>query len=291
MPKTTMKQGTTRWGAHPLPVGKQHWQTLISTLLLLVIATSLSSCQTIKRYQCNSEDWAEVGMRDGQAGRVPEIEFTKYEYDCSASGAIIDQSAYMTGHQQGLGEFCTYQRAETQASTGYKNAGLCTEQFGPDFDQGYLAGLEQLCTTSGGQALAKRGHQYRGTCPPANQEEFLASYITTLEVLLPQAVADVTIREIKTTTLQSNIRGMESDEYMFDSAIEVAILNSNGDLLKRLQSEQFEVSARLRRLKREQRQERDMMRKARKRSESIEEMLLQWKPELEKFSKKTADSQ
>lgn len=276
-----MKSSTLGGGPISVPVAHKSWQFFVGFLILLAMSVSLSGCQTIKRYQCHSEDWAEVGKRDGEAGKIAQEQFSNYQSRCTASGAFIEQSDYMAGYQLGLATFCTYHNATKQAYSGYENNGLCTADFGPAFDEGFAHGLETLCTTEGGQTIARRGFEYRGTCPAEAHQEFLTSYISTLEVLLPQAVADVTIEEQRTTSLQSTIDMLEFRSLRFDTRSSSSV--GNGDELteKRRRARKARVSSKLRDLEREKDRADDRVVKSRRRTARIQDMLLRWKPELD----------
>lgn len=249
--------------------------------LLLVLSFSLSSCQTITRIKCNSKDWTKVGQKDGAAGKRAENTFLTYYDECSASGAEIDKTTYMTGYQGGLGTFCTLKKGESQARDGHENQNLCMAKNGSAFDEGFTLGLAQLCDSAGGQNFGLSGGIYRGTCPSDTEQEFLTSYLNALGSALPQSIADVTILEVKSTSLQSDINSLESELSKYDNAIESAKKSNNKIWQEQLESDRSNISNRLFTLRMDQRRTEDDLADARKKSRNLQNMLLEWKMRLD----------
>ncbi len=261
--------------------GKSTWQTFTSIFILLLLAFSLSGCQTITKFKCNTKNWNKVGQKDGAAGKLAGRTFAQYDDECSASGADIDKSIYLAGYQEGLATFCTMENGIAQAEEGYENNNLCATSFGSAFDDGFTQGLEKLCDSSGGQRFGVSGGIYRGTCPTDTEQEFLTSYLNGINASLPQSIANVTILEANSNRLQSDIQNLELQMSQYDNAIESAEKSNNKAWEERLEDDRSEISRRLQMLRMDKsRADRDLS-KARVKKQSMQEMLLKWKSRLD----------
>lgn len=267
--------------SRPLAGGGSLYRISASVFAALVLLLSLSSCQTITKFKCNTKNWSNVGQKDGASGKVAEKTFRQYYDECSASGAEIDESTYMAGHQKGLTTFCTMENGVAQARDGYENQKLCTVQFGSAFDNGFTQGLVRLCVSSGGQEFGLTGGIYRGTCPSDTEQEFLISYLNAINATLPQSFAEVVILEGKSNTLQSDIGFLEIQISKYDSAIASANESNNNAWKKKLESDRSNISSRLSRMRMEQSRTDGDLSDARKRSQTLQNMLMKWKLRLD----------
>ena len=256
------------------------WYLPAQVCLLLVLAFSLSSCQTITRFSCNQKNWTNAGQKDGEAGKVAESTFQAQYDKCSAAGSEIDKVAYMNGYQSGLGSFCTLANGIEQASQGFENNNVCQAAMGPDFNNGFEQGLAILCNASGGQQFGISGGIYRGSCPADTEQEFLTSYLNAIDIALPRSVEDIEILEDKKDSLESQIDLLETLVSIQDKEMkseDAAGSKVYKDLVREQRNEyKSDLSAR----RRENRQTEKDLDEAEEMRETMEEMLLQWQSKL-----------
>ncbi|MFK7858025.1 MAG: DUF2799 domain-containing protein [Granulosicoccus sp.] len=252
-----------------------------SAYFLLLLSLVLTSCQTITRIKCNSKNWEKAGFRDGAAGHPADSSFLEYSGRCLAAGAELDKSVYMAGYHDGLSTFCTKENGVEQAQAGFENTMVCAIQVGSAFDDGFAQGLKNLCDASGGQRFGVSGGVYRGTCPPETEQIFLANYLDALATALPQSIADVTILEGRKDALRSRIGSLETAIYQYDTAKRLADTDNNTSKVNQLSNDQSNLTRKLFRLESDERTVNSRLKRARKKSEDMQEMLLKWKPKLD----------
>ena len=257
------------------------WYLPAQVCLFLVLAFSLSSCQTITRISCNQKNWTNAGQKDGNAGKVAETAFQAHYDKCSAAGSEIDRVAYMGGYRSGLGNFCTLENGAEQATQGFENNNICRADMGPDFDNGFEQGLAILCNASGGQQFGISGGIYRGSCPVDTEQEFLTSYLNAIDIALPQSVKDIENLEDKRVSQKSQIDLLETlvsvkeKEMKSDAAVES---KEYKDLLRQ-QRREYERDLSDRRS--ESRQTKKDLDEAKEVQENMQKMLLQWQSKLD----------
>ena len=252
--------------------------TGVSLPLLCVL---LSACQTITRYQCNSEDWSEVGREDGAAGKPIEMAYQQHADECAVPGAVIDNADYHAGYQAGLATFCTAESGFNESLEGHENLNLCSDAFGSEFDDGFSNGLLTFCTADHAQRFGLEGKIYRGTCTPDNEQDFLKSYVNALEVALPQAVSEVNILESKSNSLQSQINYIDTESAKYSSAIRSAKKSGNEAQEEALSDARSDVRGNRYSLSSDQRDNDKALERARRNLENIQSMLAKWKVQVD----------
>ena len=261
--------------------GRPVWYLPAQVCLLLVLAFSLSSCQTITRISCNQKNWTKAGQKDGKAGKVAEVSFQEHYDKCSAAGSDADEGAYMTGYRSGLGNFCTLENGMEQATQGFDNKNICQSVMGPDFDNGFQQGLAILCSASGGRQFGMSGGAYRGSCPAETEQEFLTNYLNAIDIALPQSIQDIATLEEKRDSLDSEIDLLETLVSYQDKEMksdEAAESEAYKNLVKQQRSTyKNDLSDR----RREKWKTESDLDEAEKKRENLQKMLLQWQVELD----------
>ncbi|ASJ70347.1 DUF2799 domain-containing protein [Granulosicoccus antarcticus] len=261
--------------------GRPAWYLPAQVCLLLVLAFSLSSCQTITRISCNQKNWTKAGQKDGKAGKVSEVSFQEHFDKCSAAGSDADEAAYMTGYRSGLGNFCTLDNGLEQATQGFENKNICLSVMGPDFDNGFAQGLAVLCSASGGQRFGMSGGTYRGSCPAGTEQEFLTSYLNAINLALPQSMQDIATLEEKRDSLDSEIDLLETLVSYQDKELksaEAAESKAFKDLVKQQRSTyKSDLSSR----QSEKWKTESDLDEAEKKRENLQKMQQQWQIELD----------
>lgn len=99
-------------------------------------AMALQACATMSKDQCLAGDWGGQGFRDGDAGRTRD-RLEEHAKACAKHGVLPDEVAYLSGREDGLSRYCTWERG---------------------FEEG------------------RRGNGYARVCPVASEAEFLPAY-------------------------------------------------------------------------------------------------------------------
>ncbi len=120
-----------------LPIGKQMKSVGIALLLLGVAA--LSGCATISEDKCIAGNWQELGYRDGSYG-VKRDKASKIADTCAKYGIDMDFDSYLSGFNQGLPSYCTYERGFALGENGSSYNQICSGQLAQDFAPGYDEG-------------------------------------------------------------------------------------------------------------------------------------------------------
>lgn len=252
-----------------------------AVLLLVIASVVLSGCQTLTRYQCNSKDWRAVGVKDGAAGKAPGSTFEAYDSNCSSSGASIDRNVYMAGHKEGLSRFCTFSNGAKQAAEGLQNSGLCTAEYGEEFNNGFARGLLQICNASGGRRFGSEVITYRGTCSTQTQPEFLNSYITTLEsVALPEIRTRLSTLSVRASSLQRSLTFLATEISGYDTKIKAAKADGNDKYAEILEEGKADLSDEQTSIQQQKNSIDSEIKELEKKRKNATDMIVRWKPEI-----------
>lgn len=110
----------------------------ILVAMLLVLA-GLSGCASMSSDECLASDWSAVGYEDGSRGYTSD-QFSQHRKACAKHGVTADFSAYQTGREQGLVEYCQPGRGFSVGVNGGGYNGVCSASLEGDFLDAYNAG-------------------------------------------------------------------------------------------------------------------------------------------------------
>lgn len=127
--------------------------TVFAALLLL------GGCASMSPEECQTVDWYEQGMRDGQRGYAM-ARSDNHREACAKVGVGLDLRRYQAGHSKGIREYCT-----------------------PD------VGLQE----------GRMGRGYQQSCPSALEYDFLAAYQAGRRVYRAQQEVDRLGRDLAST--------------------------------------------------------------------------------------------
>ncbi len=82
-------------------------------------------------------DWRAIGYEDGLRGRASS-QISEHRQACAKHGVVPNQSAYRTGYQEGVREYCTPEKGFERGKRGSSYSGFCPE----DLQQGFLEGYQ-----------------------------------------------------------------------------------------------------------------------------------------------------
>lgn len=111
---------------------------LILIGIVLVLA-GLSGCATMSGDECITSDWTTIGYEDGVRGYTAD-RIGKHRKACAKHGVTPDFSAYQSGREQGLVEYCQPSRGFSVGSSGGRYNGVCSVNQEADFLDAYNAG-------------------------------------------------------------------------------------------------------------------------------------------------------
>ena len=142
---------------------------------LIVILTSLvllQGCATMDESDCLSADWNQIGFRDGSRGLETSMMDSRAS-DCQKHNIGIDRNRYLSGHTEGLNDFCV-------ASNGYRK------------------GIEKV--------------EYNYVCPANSEGPFLQEYIRGLNVSLDQVIYDLREIQFDIREAELDLRDAETED-------------------------------------------------------------------------------
>ena len=135
----------------------------------------LAGCATMNKEECEVADWRAVGYQHGAKGQSATA-FETYQKDCSKHQIKADFSAFKQGHQQGIDEYCIYERGMELGRAGANYNNQCPSSRYERFEDGYFAGLIRYCTYDKGYELGVRGAAVNANCPQDDFREFSAGH-------------------------------------------------------------------------------------------------------------------
>jgi len=106
---------------------------------LTIVIGSLSGCASMSSDECMTSDWSAIGYEDGSRGFTTD-RFGQHRKACAKHGVTPDFSAYQSGRDQGLVEFCQPHRGFNVGSNGGSYNGVCSVNLEADFVDAYNAG-------------------------------------------------------------------------------------------------------------------------------------------------------
>jgi hypothetical protein len=116
------------------------WMVIWLSLVLL----NLGGCASMSSDECMASDWSAVGYEDGSRGYTSD-RFSQHRKACAKHGVTADFSAYQSGREQGLVEYCQPGRGFSVGVNGGGYNGVCSANQERDFLEAYNAG-HQLYT-------------------------------------------------------------------------------------------------------------------------------------------------
>lgn len=110
-------------------------------ILIASLVIGLSGCASMNEDECMSSDWFSVGHEDGSRGYTSD-QFGGYRKACAKHGVSPDFSAYQSGREQGLLEFCQPGRGFNYGVNGGQYRGVCSVETEAGFLDAYRAGYQ-----------------------------------------------------------------------------------------------------------------------------------------------------
>ena len=129
--------------------------TFKTTLALLCTGLLTGGCATMSAEDCTGADWQTIGLADGTAGQTL-AKAERRANDCAKHGVVMDRTAYDTGRDQGLSQYCVAGNAYQLGERGHSYNGVCSNHNEADFLAAYEKGRElHAFTTAAGSASSQ----------------------------------------------------------------------------------------------------------------------------------------
>jgi len=113
------------------------------TIGFAIAALTLTGCAGgLSKDECLYADWQAIGYEDGARG-APASAVSSHRTACAKkAGVTPDMTAYLTGRDEGLKEYCQLPKAFTIGSSGAHYYGVCTGAEGEAFLSAYQRGAQ-----------------------------------------------------------------------------------------------------------------------------------------------------
>ena len=113
----------------------KNWIQISATVLLGLF---LAGCQTLSKDECLVTNSADLGQKDGFAG-YNKSRIERHTKACAKAGITPDQTAYFTGYDVGIRQFCTPQNGLRFGRSGGNYENSCPADLHSGFSRPYLA--------------------------------------------------------------------------------------------------------------------------------------------------------
>lgn len=111
----------------------------LNLIWLTIAIGTLSGCASMSGDECMTSDWSAIGYEDGSRGFTTD-RFGQHRKACAKHGVTPDFSAYQSGRDQGLVEYCQPHRGFSVGSNGGSYNGVCSVSLEADFLDAYNTG-------------------------------------------------------------------------------------------------------------------------------------------------------
>lgn len=155
-----------------------HTQHHLRIFLLCLGCIGLGGCAALfgpSQNECLQADYAQLGLHDGQLGRLPDT-INQYQDACSQFSIKVDRQAYKAGYDQGLLEYCNTSNAINLGRAGGKYIPMCPGEKESDFFNHYMQGLKYFCNANYGFKSGKSGQLKNKNCQIGSFTQYDESY-------------------------------------------------------------------------------------------------------------------
>lgn len=118
-------------------MGEKHFIIRISVLVLF--ALTVAACATMDQAECETANWYDVGIGDGEHGRASR-RYQDYRDDCAEFGVSVDTKAYREGWETGIARYCTRDNGYRVGINGVAYQDSCPAEYEDAFFSAYQLG-------------------------------------------------------------------------------------------------------------------------------------------------------
>ena len=185
----------------------------------LVMMFMLSGCASMDKDECLTVDWRTIGYEDGAAGYRGD-RIAQHRKACAKHGVSPDLSAYQSGRDQGLREYCRPQNGFRLGANGGDYSGFCPAELDGAFANAYQSG-RQLYTLESRVANAAHAIDSKRRSLNAAEEDIVkksALAISSSATGEERALAVVDLKQLaeRVGRLKSEIRQLEEERVLYE---------------------------------------------------------------------------
>ena len=190
---------------------------IITILFLLTAVSWLSGCVYMTKRECASADWHAIGFEKGARG-ASESGFKHKRADCNVYGYEADRTAYTSGYEKGLMEYCTYDNGFSYGKKGQGLSTQCTEREHLVFRLGVVDGAKIYCSYDLGLKDGKRGRDIPELCESKEHTDYFAGYekgnVYYTKAKLDRIERDQLLNDITEKVSALSTQNMASEYYL-----------------------------------------------------------------------------
>lgn len=90
----------------------------------VVASLSLSGCATLNKNECQTVDWEQLGLQNGQSGQ-PQTYIAEHQKACAEYKLPVDTAKWEAGWQKGIRNYCTPANGLAVGRQGRTDASMC----------------------------------------------------------------------------------------------------------------------------------------------------------------------
>jgi outer membrane murein-binding lipoprotein Lpp len=90
----------------------------------MVVSLFLSGCATLNKNECQTVDWEQLGLQNGQAGE-PQSYIAEHQKACSQYKLPVDTAKWDAGWQKGIRNYCTPANGLAAGQRGRTDGSMC----------------------------------------------------------------------------------------------------------------------------------------------------------------------
>ncbi len=90
----------------------------------MVTSLFLSGCATLNKNECQTVDWEQLGLQNGQNGE-PQSYIAEHQKACSQYKLPVDTAKWDAGWQKGIRNYCTPANGLAAGQKGRTDASMC----------------------------------------------------------------------------------------------------------------------------------------------------------------------
>lgn len=140
----------------------------IYSLSLIILLSACSSTSEQSRISCTkANNWQDVGYVYGSEGKPVRSHEAIIE-SCNLTFSDNDKESYLTGYEQGISEFCSFDSGRKLGVKGLEDPFTCPYEIRKEFVRGYKEGLLEFQERQKNLELAERMKEQRGLQSSAN---------------------------------------------------------------------------------------------------------------------------
>lgn len=90
----------------------------------MVASLFLAGCATLNKNECQTVDWGQLGLQNGQSGE-PETYIAEHQKACAQYKLPVDTAKWEAGWQKGIRNYCTPANGLAVGQQGRTDASMC----------------------------------------------------------------------------------------------------------------------------------------------------------------------